>query len=358
MPVTTSRRRDLLWMAGLALCLLSCAAWVRMYILEAAFCAEAAMRPIAWESYYDSDEDDQDEEKEIPDKLRREKQRLQGQHNELKDSDPLAVSLSSLSQTASAESSSSSSSPKATRTSKTKENRETSKTPKSKKASKTSKTRSYSGMMTCNFSPTTPGDCLYNLSQFICGAQPLQLKKKSQTQSSSSAESQHGHSSKHSLYIAKDGVQQLDELYLSQRRLLLLGDSTMGPNCLHKFAMQHLLPERLNMNPICNNRYSCQYIFGQRCSFQHQFGAPLVAEEEWVYPDSTKEGPTAFGLANPLCADCVSSRLCENLLRYVVLCVFRRFLGSHPLIWFLNHGTLQKQNKRCTEWMLHTDASL
>ena len=94
------------------------------------------------------------------------------------------------------------------------------------------------------------------------------------------------------------------------RRVLLMGDSTMGPYYLFLYLQSLLLKEgQRRISYACPDRYRCSFEFAQRCRNNAMFGLEYPENNTWVPPDfeNNYEGPIANGLENPFCTDCVSA---------------------------------------------------
>jgi hypothetical protein len=92
------------------------------------------------------------------------------------------------------------------------------------------------------------------------------------------------------------------------RRLIVLGDSTNGPNFLFKFLKPLMITQApTRIAAICPSRYECVARAGKRCNNNEIFGLDYPFNNSWVPPDASRgEGPMSYGLQNPFCSDCVS----------------------------------------------------
>jgi hypothetical protein len=94
------------------------------------------------------------------------------------------------------------------------------------------------------------------------------------------------------------------------RRVLIMGDSTMGPNFLFRSvrSVSDLAGAQNKIFSRCADRYTCQPTYAERCRNNALFGLEYPENNAWTPPDVVHhaEGPAANGLQNHFCTDCVS----------------------------------------------------
>jgi hypothetical protein len=91
------------------------------------------------------------------------------------------------------------------------------------------------------------------------------------------------------------------------RRLLILGDSTMGTHYLSKHV------KNFNKTSVCRYKYEydCKQLHSERCRNNGLFGFQYSKNDTWQKTDflNKSEGPVAYGLQHHFCSDCVRIRL-------------------------------------------------
>ena len=128
------------------------------------------------------------------------------------------------------------------------------------------------------------------------------------------------------------------------RRVLFLGDSTMGPGFLFKY-LKSLLATPKN---TCPQKYNCTYKEGSNCNNNELFDLDVLTRKQWI-PPKFNEGPVN---RSPFCTDCLGCKTtmleCQ-ILQQNQTCHKPMYYGGYMTVEFARDVEIQSNQYMTTQ---------